>query len=485
MNLQLNSPLISLFLIVVLATGIFLPTLRQGFVSWDDDVHLTNNVQVRELSLTSIKNIFHSQVNKTYIPLTVLSFAIEYKFFGYRPWIYHLNNLLLHLSVVVLVYVLALRLGLPTKAANFAALIFALHPMHVESVAWVTQRKDVLYSFFYLLSLWFYTGYIRTRNGSSFFVAVLFAFLSVLSKPMALSLPLIYCLVDWFLNRPWGKRIVLEKVLAALIVWPIAWLTYAMNMRQIDVEGASALLTWVWSLAFYISKFLFPVNLLILYQLPHPVTITNPAFLWAVIVALILIFMCVRWRRHRLMIFAAAYFFASIFFLLRFDDSQDLTFVADRFMYLPSIGFCLLFASVVERVLEKTRQNRFAIILKGFIVFMIAGMAVTTHERVVAWGNEPLLWKQTEKYSLSAVVYNRLGNYYLDQQDYLEAIEYYRKAIALNPRYHKPYSNRGIAYLRMGNAQEAISDFTRSIELFPEQAATAYNNRGYAYSLLG
>ncbi len=154
MTTLLNPPLkkrfiwICLALILAVVAVVYLPSLDNSFVNWDDDVHLLNNLSVRSLSFDNLKAIFTEKVNGTYIPLTTLSFAIEYHFFGYDPFVYHLTNLVLHLLVICLVYFFALRLGLSLIGAGISALIFGLHPMHVESVAWVTERKDVLYAFF-------------------------------------------------------------------------------------------------------------------------------------------------------------------------------------------------------------------------------------------------------------------------------------------------------------------------------------------------
>ena len=131
------------FCILIITLLTFSPVLKCHFTDWDDDTLVLENKDIRALNLQNIKTIFTSTYVKTYIPLTIFSYALEYSLFKYNPFIYHLNNLLLHLGVVILIFVFAMKLGLKREAAGFAALIFAIHPMHIESVAWVTERKDV------------------------------------------------------------------------------------------------------------------------------------------------------------------------------------------------------------------------------------------------------------------------------------------------------------------------------------------------------
>ena len=145
-----------LFLVVIA----YLPSLKNDFVNWDDGVHLLQNKDIATLDFKHLKAIFQSHVNTIYLPLTLLSFSVEHHFFGFDPFIYHLNNLILHVLVTALIYWLIYRWTFSISTATIAALLFGIHPTHVESVAWVTERKDVLYAFFYLAALHCYWSYI-------------------------------------------------------------------------------------------------------------------------------------------------------------------------------------------------------------------------------------------------------------------------------------------------------------------------------------
>lgn len=232
--------------IVALVILAYSPSLKNQFVNWDDDAHLLANPFVHPVN---VRDIFTTTVNGIYIPLTSLSFALEYHFFKANPFIYHLDNLLLHLAVTVMVFLFCLRCGLSVLAAGLAALIFGLHPAHVESVAWVTEHKDVLYAFFYILALLCYLRYLRVRKeapgyrrGWAFGLTLIFGFLSVLAKPMALSLPLVLFVLDWFFKRELTIRSCMEKMYCGLAIIPVAWITYVSQMRTPDIHFPGSIL---------------------------------------------------------------------------------------------------------------------------------------------------------------------------------------------------------------------------------------------------
>ncbi|HQP10435.1 MAG TPA: hypothetical protein PKV41_03540, partial [Candidatus Omnitrophota bacterium] len=346
-----HAALILLAAILAVVFFSYYPSLKNGFVFWDDDVHLYENVSVQTLDLEHIGDLFTSKVNKIYIPLTTLSFAVEYHFFKDNPFIYHLDNLLLHLGVVALVFWLGMRLGLSAAASGAAALLFGIHPMRVESVAWITERKDVLYAFFYMAALVSYSKYLDftnstpalqiKRNYGFLVLTVMLGILSMLAKPMALSLPLILLLMDWFHERKIGREAILEKIPLFAIIAGIAWLSYAAHARIPGKSIAEAPLIWIWTFVFYLRKFVFPAVSVPIYYLPQPVTLSHFEYLSAVMIFGFLAFVIFRWRKQDWLVFAMAFYLLSIFFLLRYDETPEgPNIVADRFMYMPSLGFC-------------------------------------------------------------------------------------------------------------------------------------------------
>ena len=221
-----------LFLVLALLTVLsFSPVLRSEFTNWDDPLHTTENPFVQNLSWNDFKGIFTSTVVKAYIPLTILSFAFEYHFVRDHPLVYHLDNLILHIGNVFLIFVLAQRLGLSLRACFLASLLFAIHPMRAESVAWITERKDVLYGFFFLLAILSYLTYLDKKTFISYCLSIVLGLLSMLAKPMALSLPLVLLSLDWFTNRELKRKVFFEKIPFLIYILPILWITYSLNAR--------------------------------------------------------------------------------------------------------------------------------------------------------------------------------------------------------------------------------------------------------------
>lgn len=456
------------------------PSLFNGFVSWDDNLYVVENETIRHLSGASLKTIFTTDVSLNYTPLTSLSFAGEYHFFKYNPFYYHLDNLLLHLAVVALVFILALRLSLSLTVAALAALFFGLHPMHVESVAWVTERKDVLYAFFYMLALVLYWNYLTGKSRVSYFGSLICGLLSILSKPMALSLPLVLFVLDWFWGRKPDRKLFFEKIPFALVIFPIAWLTYSLNARVIELKFPDAVLTWGWTLTFYLKKFVLPFDFLPLYELPSPVTLSNPEFIGALIFAIFIVSSLIYFRKNRWLVFAFLFYFVSIFFLLRFDSRADLCVVADRFMYLPSVGFCILAAVYFRRLfLWSKSQNKVVAVGLCVIAFgCLLFLGTTTFHQTKIWGDGIAFWNKVLKvYPANALGYNQRGLAYKERGDLESALADYSQAIALLPAYDFALTNRGIVYKEMGKFEQAYDDHTQAIAV-NRDFSEAYLNRG-------
>lgn len=474
----------AIFLAFVLAATFFAfsPSLHNRFITNDDPGHLLNNEAVRSLSWESIGRMFSQTPNKTYIPLTTLSFALEYHFFGFNPFVYHLNNLLLHLAVVALIFIIAVRwLGISPFAAALGALIFGIHPMHVESVAWITERKDVLYAVFYLLAVERYCAYVQTHHKRDYYLTLLFSLLSILSKPMALSLPLVFFVFDWYSRRKFDLGVLLEKIPYFLIIVPVAWVTYILNARMVGTTPLETALTWIWSLMFYPQKFFFPDVLLTVYSLPQPVTLLNFEFIKAAVLFVLAGIFLFVYRRQRLLVFAALYYFISIFFLLRFDDKTDINFVADRFMYLPSLGICLALGVFFEESLLKF-DRRLAASLIAVIFLFLGGK---TFAQTKLWGDGVLLWSGVvNKYPDCFYAYDHRGYAFAQKGQFREAVVDYNKALQLKSKYMPAYHNRALAYSQLGEDEKALADFAKTFEM-NSTYATGYFNRGIFFAQRG
>jgi protein O-mannosyl-transferase len=459
----------NIFILAAFILAVYFPCLKAGFINLDDGDHIVDNPAIYELSPGSIKQIFTQTINKTYIPLTTLSFAVEKHFFGFNPFVYHLDNLLIFIGVVISVLLLADRMGFSLKAGFLAALIFAIHPMRVESVAWVTERKDVLYALFYLLALYQYWAYLKTLSIKNYLLTFFWGLLSILAKPMALSLPLILLVFDWFYGRRFGKRVFIEKLPIFLYVTIIVWITYTLNVGLVYAHGISrAALVWVWSLVFYFWKFLFPFQVCPYYELPHPVSIMYWPYFLSVAFFLALVFLLVRFRKQKLFIFAFLYFFFSIFFFLGLNE-RVFNVVADRFMFLPSLGICFFIGSWADQ-----RINT-----KGKLIifyFLLVLLGIKTNLQCQVWHDSITFWNEViqEHPDYYRAYSNRGVAFFQLERDDL-ALSDFNKAIALDPKAMKAYNMRGIEYYLKKEDSKALDDFNKAISLDPAYPAPYVN----------
>ena len=478
------SPIILAIAAVCLLTFIvFIPSLANHFTNWDDEEHLINNLLVTHLDKESIKNIFQTTIFRTYIPLSILSFAVEYHFFGLNPFVYHLDNLLLHLGITALIIFLAWKMGLSLRASFLAGLLFGIHPMHVESVAWVTERKDVLYGFFYLCAFMFYWHYLEKRKFFFYGLTHLAAILSMLSKPMAVSLPLILLLFDWFYGRRDKEKMVVEKIPFFLYIISLALKTFSFNddMFNPNPHGLQAALIFIWTATFYLQKFIWPFFLTPVYELPNPVNLSNVHYWIALTIVFAAGFCLYYFRKNKWVIFAFLFYVGSNFFLFRTGYVTQQGLVADRYMYISSLGFCLLFGFGIDRWLNQiTREKRQ--IATAVVTCLLIALGIKTWTQCRIWKDSWSLWNAVIKHTTYlAFPYNNRGNVYLAQkQDELAKADY-TQALKLNPQYPEAYANLGIIYKNQGNFPEALNYYERALKFKPEYVEV-YFNRAILYS---
>jgi len=476
--------IILLISIILITAASFYPSLQNDFTNWDDQVHLIKNESVRSLEMSNILRIFKEQnsVNHTYIPLTILSFALEYHFFKLNPFVYHLNNLLLHLFVVALVFILALRIGLDEWAASLAALIFGIHPMHVESVVWVTERKDVLYALFYLLSIHAYCSFSKRGKVSAYVLSLIFAVLSVCAKPMAISLPLILILLDYFSHEETWLRKLKNKIPFLIIMVAFGLMTYLQHVRSPESHGLESLLIWCWSFCFYIWKFIFPFQLSPLYEAPLPLGITQAPYALSLIGFIFIIGALFFFRKNKWITLAILFYVLSIFFLLRFDIERDLSIVANRFMYLPSLGFCFLIAHGASIFF---RDQHFRGVMSTLVLCVLVWMGANSFKQCLKWKDSITLWTYAlELKPDSAVPYNNRGYAYYLEGEREKAMLDYNQAISIRSDFLKAHNNRGSAYRDQKQWDLAIKDFTQSIKIKSDDVF-AHHERGKVYQQQG
>lgn len=499
-NLIRNPLTIALGIILLVTVFSYWPAVTGDFLLWDDDVHVEQNLAIQSLDAEHLQAMFTGKINKLYIPLTSLSFAIEYHFFKLNPFVFHLTNLALHLVNSLFVFFIAGALGLSGVAAFFSCVFFALHPVHVESVAWITERKDVLYAFFYLAAVLNHIRYVKkgSKSTSRLIVTTLLGVVSLLAKPMALSLPLILWLIDWFIGGKIKKQSIIEKIPLCILIALIGWLSYAPHARVPIDSIKEAVLIWSWCFTFYVKQFFFPLFLVPLYRVPEPVTIAHIEYLFSLIAAILIIVSVVVFRKRRWLVFSFLFYFFSIFFLLRLDIS-DTNMVADRFMYLPGLGFCFALGLLCEQFSNNVLRRRPAQVI--FAVLLISILSSRTAGQAWIWNNSIALWEhQLNFYPQEHIALNNLATVLRDKPEYQAAEKEYRKilelrkqglaikmtedviknismvenvknmykeAIGVDPRFVDAHYNLGKFYGDMGMIKEAIQYYKEAINIDP------------------
>jgi protein O-mannosyl-transferase len=471
--------LLAAILVVTLVS--YFPVLFNHSFVWDDEKYIVTNSLLPTFNL---KSIFTRNVMGNYHPITVLVLALEYHFFGLNPDGYHQVNLLLHLLNVILVFYAVSLICEKKEIALVAALLFGIHPMHVESVAWASGLKDMLYTFFFLLSWIFYLKYLGGQKRKYYFFAFILFFLSLLSKAVAVSLPVVLLLTDYFRGRKMKTGAWLEKApffILSLIVGLLAILTQKTsgNLPVFDFTVPQRLAIACYGFNVYLFKFILPLHLSAFY--PYPVNHASefPALFYGnvLIILVLAIFLFFSLRTTKKIMFGTVFFAVTVFFVLQWFPVGK-AIMADRYSYLSSIGVFYIAAEGFEFVCKKRLKTWSFIVLGVFTLFF----SVKTFTRSKVWKNEITLWSDViSKYDNVPVAYLNRGVALVHQNELVQAGEDFNKAIELNPDYDKAYYNRGNNNLLLQNPEKALSDLSKAIELNPAYFQ-AYYNRGNIYN---
>jgi len=427
--------LLAVFLLLGMTVFSFYPSLDNGFTNWDDPGHLLENDVVKELSTANLKRIFSSYIGENYYPFTILSYAIEYHFSGLNPKIYHATNLILHLLNVLLVYWLIFLMTKRHIAAWIVAFLFAVHPTNVEPVAWISSRKDVLFSVFYLGALISYVFYLKRplqQRKFFWFSLILFVF-SFLSKPVAASFPFLLLVFDYYFERKWEKKVFLEKVpflIIAIIFGIVAYIAQIVVGPYQGTTTSSVLerfLFVTYGLVIFPFKFIVPLPLSSFYPYPEKVNNVLP-LIYNFSPAIVALMIMIVWRtaqRTKTIVFGFLFFLASIFFILRFYPVGGFI-IADRYTYLPYIGLSFIIAQGIVWLLDNkalwARRVKPMVCILLFIY--LSGLSVLSWQRCQVWKDSLTLWTDViDQYPRLVIAYHYRGRARYDLHQYDLAIE--------------------------------------------------------------
>ncbi len=469
-------------LLVGITLAAYVPALGAGYV-WDDDFHVTRNLLLR--STEGLRRTWlEPSSSPQYYPMTNTSFWIEYRLWSLRPLGYHLTNVLLHGGSAALLF-LVLR-GLAVPGAWLAAALFALHPVHVESVAWISERKNTLSGFFALASALAYLRF-ALRDGTlarlwpSYCGAFLLFLLALSSKTVTCTLPIALALALWWKRGrlhlpdllPLLPFLAAGAVLGSLTAWLERFQVGAAG-RDWSLTFAERILVAGRALWFYLGKLLWPSELVFVYPRWTLDVSSLEAWLYPIAaLSLLTALWALRQRIGRGPLVAALYFAVTLFPALGFFDVFPMlySFVADHFQYLASIGPLALFGVGCARASAALRtRGRGAVWLAPLIAAVIlVSLGARTWARCGAFRDAETLWRDTLSSNPGAwMAHNNLALLLVGRGNVLEAEHHYRETIRLKPDYPTAHDNLGGLLAGSGRVREALGPFERAVELRPQ-----------------
>jgi tetratricopeptide (TPR) repeat protein len=466
--------------ILILTGLVYSPVFQNGFVNWDDNVYIKENPLIYNFDL---KAIFSNYVSANYHPLTILVLAIEYHFFKLNETGYHAVNLFLHLLNVMLVFFAVLKLSKKTEVAFVTCLLFGIHPLHVESVAWAAELKDLLYTFFFLSAYFFYLKYLEELKSKYYIIALFLFLLSLLSKAMAASLPMVLILTEYYLGRKMNAKLWFEKI-------PFFLMAIGLGLVAVVAQrtaGATEMMVFPFqerivyaSYGFinYLYKVLFPLQLSAYYPYPVSPGESIPVVYYIFLVAFILIIVAVLYsiRFTKKIIFGIGFFSITVFLVLQLLPVGRVI-MADRYSYIPSIGIFYLLGEGFYSLWSKNQK----IIPITLVSILAVFFSIKTFSQCGVWKNSITLWSDVIKqHQTVSIAYNNRSLALKSDKKFDQALEDCSKAILLDANYSEAYINRGTILRDMNRYDEALKDYNTAISQKPN-FEKAYVNRGILY----
>jgi len=505
----------------------YIPLLNADFVHWDDDVYIVENARVQKgVTIENIKWAFTTTYFGFYYPLTWLSHMLDCSLFGLNASMHHLTNLLWHIANTLLLFSF-FHSATKEKIKSFVlSFLFAVHPLNVESVAWISERKNLLAAFFFLLGLNLYLFYLKNPNIRNYTLLYLSFLLGMMAKPILVTFPFALLLIDlWPLKRIRLEKNILKENKESLYekIWfliPIPIFVYLTIIAQKDADALASLsyITFkdrvagaVIALKDYIVNFIFPIKLTALY--PHLKGDYSISVLVLSFVLILFIFaLSLKYfKKNPLYLFGFLWFvinLAPVLGIIQVGDQAR----ADRYMYIPMVGLLSVIVFGLNDIVDISNKK----IVFGFFVTVFILFSVKTHYQCLTWKNTETLFsnmlkvspKASQAYHNIAIVckergdidgaienykkaleidpckaksLNNLGSCYAETGDYYKAIECFKKSIECNPNLSQGYYNLGLSYEHLGDINKAIEYYQKTVELDPKKEK-AYNNIGICFT---
>jgi tetratricopeptide (TPR) repeat protein len=496
---------IIVYLFLVGATlVVFWQVANHEFVNFDDDRYVTENPHVQAgVTRQSIIWAFTTDDVANWHPLTWLSHMLDCQLYGVSPKGHHLTNLLFHLANTLLLFFVFKRMTGALWRSGFVAALFAVHPLHVESVAWVAERKDVLSTFFWMLTIWAYLRYIE-RPAVRRYVLTLFSLtLGLMAKPMLVTLPLVLLLLDyWPLDRlelnqsgsaspskrqgslivaklkAQNFRLLWEKVPLFALAAISSIVTFVVqrsggslggwNLYPLKIRIANALVSYV----SYIGKMIWPQNLAVYYPYPGTIPIWQAAGA-GLLLGLISMAVLRVARRHPYLAVGWLWYLGTLVPVIGLVQ-MGAQAMADRYTYVPLIGLFIMLAWGIPHLVMSFRYRR--IFLASAAGTVLAASLILTWTQLYHWKNSATLFQQALKVTANNyLAYNNLGNVLDRERKVKQAIAHYVKALQINPNFPSAHNNLGNALAGQGKMDEATAHYVKALQINPNFPKAHYN----------
>ncbi len=491
-----------ILLLILLTLAVYWQVQNFGFINYDDNLYITQNHKIKSpLTLQSMMHEFRTIHAANWHPLTMLSHRLDWQIFGEQAGGHHWTSLILHTVNTVLLFLLLNRMTGAVWRSALVAALFAVHPINVESVAWVSERKNVLSTFCWFLTMIFYVGYIRRPGWWRYGLVILSFALGLMSKPMLVTLPFVLLLMDyWPLNRTGGDArperevsatskvakdkwsfLILEKMpLFALTLISIVATLYAQRTAGAVVDTAllpltKRILNAVVTYGLYIRKMVWPLDLSVFYP-RYKIGIYE---LLPALCVLILLSVVALWsyRKRRYLLVGWLWFLGTLVPVIGLVQ-VGVQSMADRYAYVPFIGLFIMAVWAAADCSAKSKYIRgsLAVISLGIIV----ALSILAWQRCQLWGDPLSLWNDVIKNHKVSLAYNLRGLAYAQKGERQLALSDYNMAITLDSKCTEAFNNRAVIYSIFGERTKALHDYDRAVKLNPKYA-DAFYNRGLLY----
>lgn len=454
-------------LIILAVLIVYSSAFKNGLLQWDDNLYVTDNRSIT--SLNSIPSFFTSFFVGNYQPLTMITYSIIYHFGGLSPLPYHFINILFHVFNSLLVFYFCFELLKNKTPALIVALLFGLHPFHVESVAWIAELKDVQYSFFFLISLIFYLKFSREWKSWQYALSISAFLLSLLSKGQAVALFPTLLLIDYLESGRFTIKI-REKIPFLLMAASFGAIAIVAQKADNTIGDFShitfpeQLALASYSFTMYIVKTIIPFGLSSFYPYPTLINGKIPGEYWIYLLAIpaAAYALFITYRKSRILFFGALFFIANIILLLQLLPVGN-CIMADRYTYISSIG---LFIIIAHLFLKYINIKKTQIISSAVLAAYLLSLSITTYGQTKIWKNDFTLWNNVLSIypDVSSALILR-GCAYNDKEEYEKALLDFNHSIKLDPKSGLAYFNRGVSKSKLGNFKEALEDYETASKL--------------------